>query len=368
MLRLSSSEEANTGNGGGLRGHGEDAARGLYYGDQDELIEADEQDSINDEEEDSDKKDEKDIEYIEPSNRIIGGVQSAYGRYKYFAIIHTGNYNCHAYGCTECGGTVVHDDFVLTAAHCLKPYMDVHVGAYRYNEKGESPPVVAKFVHPSYDRSAMSHDFLLLKLGAKLSNKIPRVKLGSTNSKNRNKLKALGLGMTEHGRLAATLREVTVKEISNAECNARWRYNGFIKNEMMCAGDYRKDSCQGDSGGPLCIPGDDPAGRDDVQVALVSFGKGCGDQNFPGVYARVAYAKKWIDEIICKHSNYKPTRCNPAVKAKPTCNDKQGYFIDWRSSRWLSCYYLSGQSTNTKNYFCRQSHVKNFCLNTCNNC
>jgi trypsin len=58
--------------------------------------------------------------------------------------------------------------------------------------------------------------------------------------------------------------------------------NGEITNNMMCARDTDKDSCQGDSGGPLYDS------ENNVLVGVVSFGIGCADSNYPGVYARVS--------------------------------------------------------------------------------
>ena len=62
---------------------------------------------------------------------------------------------------------------------------------------------------------------------------------------------------------------------------------------MICAAREGKDSCQGDSGGPL-ITAD---GRD-IQVGIVSFGEGCADLNYPGVYASVAAHYDWIISLV----------------------------------------------------------------------
>ena len=88
---------------------------------------------------------------------------------------------------------------------------------------------------------------------------------------------------------------VRVPVISNDDCNDA--YNGDITDAMVCAGHLgigEKDACTGDSGGPLvCIHGGKA-----VITGVVSFGSGCAQPDFPGVYSRVAYVLDWIKENL----------------------------------------------------------------------
>uniref|UniRef100_A0A8C7P362 Peptidase S1 domain-containing protein n=1 Tax=Oncorhynchus mykiss TaxID=8022 RepID=A0A8C7P362_ONCMY len=93
-----------------------------------------------------------------------------------------------------------------------------------------------------------------------------------------------------------TLQEVTVPVVGNRKCNCL--YTGFssITNNMICAGllSGGKDSCQGDSGGPIVSK----QGLVWIQSGVVSFGKGCAEANFPGVYTRVSQYQTWINSQI----------------------------------------------------------------------
>jgi len=83
-----------------------------------------------------------------------------------------------------------------------------------------------------------------------------------------------------------------VQMINRDDCNQA--YNGGSNEQIgtssICAASPGVDSCQGDSGGPLVL--------DDVQVGIVSWGYGCADEKYPGVYADVGYFQDWITETI----------------------------------------------------------------------
>ena len=80
------------------------------------------------------------------------------------------------------------------------------------------------------------------------------------------------------------LMHVEVEYISNQQCvSDPYLYSDSdITKNMMCAADLYKDSCQGDSGGPLYDPNSEKV------VGITSWGYGCAQPQFPGVYARVS--------------------------------------------------------------------------------
>jgi len=118
------------------------------------------------------------------------------------------------------------------------------------------------------------------------------------------KVTVVGWGVKDasgSGGVSDQLMQVSVNVISNDECDASGdnqdNYNGQITSNMLCAkvNGGGKDSCQGDSGGPLT----NPAGH---QVGVVSWGVGCAEPNFPGVYARVSKAYDWIEKTVCDNN------------------------------------------------------------------
>jgi len=102
-------------------------------------------------------------------------------------------------------------------------------------------------------------------------------------------------------KIPAGLQVGKVQMIFRVDCNQA--YNGGYHHEQVgtssiCAASSGVDSCQGDSGGPLII--------DDVQVGIVSWGYGCADENYPGVYTDVGYFHNWIVETIPSGITFKP--------------------------------------------------------------
>ena len=177
--------------------------------------------------------------------------------------------------------------------------------------------VKAEVPHPNYNDMTVDneHDFMLIFLNEPITHDIELVKLDSSIrlsnellESNSTQLTVMGWGDTnasdEVQEISNELMEVDVKLISNEECEQSsdgmgLSYHDMITENMMCAKDMGEDSCQGDSGGPLVLKSSQGA---DVQVGVVSWGYGCADEHFPGVYSRVSSAYDWIREVTCRRS------------------------------------------------------------------
>ncbi|KGL87346.1 Granzyme A, partial [Charadrius vociferus] len=224
---------------------------------------------------------------------IIGGHVVHPHSWPYMAAIQNEN-------STVCGGALVENQWVLTAAHCELNKSEVRVvlGAHQASiaEKEQQIfGVMHYFPNPQFAWSSMENDIMLLKLNgiAKQNKYVQPLSLPDfyEDIKPGTKCKVAGWGDTSSGKPSKCLRETTLKIVDRKSCESKYRKYTKITSNMLCAvggKKYRKgDACQGDSGGPLIC-----AGR---YSGIVSFGKGCGKRHMPGVYTRLT--EKYIDWI-----------------------------------------------------------------------
>lgn len=232
-------------------------------------------------------------------NRIVGGTQVRQNKYPWTAQLIKGRY----YPRLFCGGSLINDRYVLTAAHCVHNNRDkITIRLLQLDRSSKDPGItrqVSKVImHPQYDSTRIVNDVALLKLDSPvpINDKMRPVCLPSNNHNfDRKDAIVAGWGLIKEGGVTSNyLQEVTVPIITNQECR-NTRYKSKIQDVMLCAGLVKqggKDACQGDSGGPLIVF----EGRYKL-AGVVSFGFGCAQPDAPGVYARIS---KFIDWI---HSN-----------------------------------------------------------------
>lgn len=225
--------------------------------------------------------------------KIVGGVEvNPEGRYPFQVAMIDSNGNQY------CGGSLVDKDWVLCAAHCAGVGSRVYIGRHDLSDDNEifdSIEIDWETMHPDYKNETMDNDFMMVKLKQSSSKTPVTLDDDSVDLSAGVDVTVMGWGTTSsQGAASDILMEVEVDIVSNSECNND--YSGRITDNMVCASRSGKDSCQGDSGGPLIMKGGDVSS--DVQVGVVSFGKGCADPSFPGVYARVSSKISWIKEQI----------------------------------------------------------------------
>ena len=241
-----------------------------------------------------------------PSFFIVGGKESVPMSWPWavqiqFKSPRTGNFT-HI-----CGGTIINEWYVLTAAHCclsLNPRdFKLKVGAYRLKDKGDIKDVDKITVHEGYSTSRHQNDIALFKLKSKISWRpgvspvcLPSLDMQRLDLTGRKSM-LIGWGTTSFGgKVSNELREVDVPIVTNSKCSEAndhiFSGSDRISEKQICAGydEGGKDTCQGDSGGPLLVPFNDRW----VQMGIVSYGNGCAKPRFPGVYTRVSYFIPWI--------------------------------------------------------------------------
>jgi len=209
-----------------------------------------------------------------------------------------GKYAFMVRGGGGCGGSLIAPNVVLTAAHCAGYVSVIQLGRHDLNdgsEPFESFSIDKQIKHPSYNSGTLDYDFMMIKLSGASSYTPVTLDDGSSNTSEGEDLIVMGWGATySNGPTTSKLMQVEVDVIANPRC--RNLYGTTISDRMLCAGrtvsDTTYDACQGDSGGPIINKADGKL------VGVVSWGYGCANPNYPGVYARVSNQIDWINGIL----------------------------------------------------------------------
>ena len=266
--------------------------------------------------------------------RIVGGMEAEARAWPWqVALISSQGSDIKQF----CGGSVIHEKWVLTAAHCVdgasSDDIQVLAGTQNLEEGGQRIDVEAIRMHPDYRGDTLENDIALLELagpaGVDEAVALPDAERSAEVAGPGAMATAIGWGLLRPLRCEPgsktgahrcrprgggdghfvddlTGRPVDMSDVFTSrlmqvelplvgEQTCREAYSGApIDRRTLCAGLKKggKDSCQGDSGGPLVVRD----GDEWVQVGVVSWGAGCAKPGKYGVYTSVGTFAEWVNK------------------------------------------------------------------------
>jgi len=255
-------------------------------------------------------------QFMQDANRIVGGEAAPSMIPWQVAMLSN--------GWQFCGGTILDACTILSARHCFTSTSTsgktIRAGSTNKYSGGQTrgiSQVIWDTANP-YNSQTLNNDWVILKLDSplELNDDVLPACLPSSSWMPENTAAVAercftsGWGtLSSGGSSTSNLQYVRVPAITNAVCNNY--YSGSITDPMICAG-YPgvggKDACQGDSGGPFICQD----GTDAVITGVVSWGIGCAEAQYPGVYARATTALNFIQNNMGCSSTPSPPSPSPS--------------------------------------------------------
>lgn len=231
--------------------------------------------------------------------RIVNGFDSRHGQFPFYAFLKLQREDTKIF---YCGGTLLNENFVLTAGHCVYniTHVELHLGSLHKDCSTESGRIISKVsrrflhIHPHYEHKYLTNDIALIKLRKPIefSDIIQPVYFpNECDIAESTDLLAIGNGRIGDGdKLAATLQFTTLTTISSLECSQVYPF--INESTVFCATAlYNGAICEGDSGGPL------------IHVLLYtfygisSFAHHSGVSGLPQGFTNVLAYLPWISEV-----------------------------------------------------------------------
>merc|ERR1712156_286512 len=255
-------------------------------------------------------------EFMLNADRIVGG-EDAPSPIPWQVAVLSGSFQF-------CGATILDESTLLCAAHCqVSTSHSIRAGSVNKKSGGQVRNIAQVMNNIQYNPNTFENDFAILKLDSplELNDDVKPACLSTSSdyldvSSTEEECFTSGWGTLSSGGFSTDICQfVRVPAITNAECNAD--YGGSIADSMICAGypgEGGKDACQGDSGGPFVCNNNGKA----VVAGVVSWGNGCADPDFPGVYARTTYVLDWIKANLGLPGPPGPTTAPPTGCVSPS--------------------------------------------------
>lgn len=249
--------------------------------------------------------------------RVVGGDSADADQFPWQAAIIFDS--ADPYNSLHCGGSIINERWILTAAHCSNDGAGyVVVGTQDLEDTTTAQIIEIEQWHPHPDyvdegetdpsKVIFDNDIALIELATPID-------LDACGSHcaliepvtDNNESNVMGLSSdayvsgwgetigsaSELSYYPPDLQWATLKIVSCNDSPSLYADNEITSN-MFCAGvsNFTKDSCSGDSGGPLVVSNQSGTGH--VQAGVVSWGNGCAINGYPGVYTRLSQYEDWI--------------------------------------------------------------------------
>ncbi|XP_049313863.1 trypsin alpha-3-like [Bactrocera dorsalis] len=199
-----------------------------------------------------------------------------------------------------CGGSLVRNNAVLTAAHCVKDHnvkaLRVHANTINLGDTGVVRTIKSKWVPKEYNKHTLNNDVAVLILSSAIWS-APVIPLHKSAVAVGTSCLVIGHGRTkENGVVSKQLQEIRVPVMSRKVCQHKYLGKFVITQSMMCAAERgnKHAPCKGDSGGPMICNG--------KQAGIVSWGKSCGRLKYPDVYTDISQVNGFIKYVLKKYA------------------------------------------------------------------
>ncbi|XP_058415509.1 serine protease 38 [Diceros bicornis minor] len=251
--------------------------------------------------------------------KIIGGMDAPERKWPWQVSVHYAGFHI-------CGGSIIHEYWVLSAAHCFgrdssNEMFDMYVGLVNLRVAGNHTQwfeVNKVILHPTYEKyHPVGGDIALVQLKTRIvfSDSVLPVCIAPPDLNLQNvTCWATGWGLvSQQGSSSNQLQEAQLPLIPLSLCRLLYGGTSQVLLDMLCAGELMnvKTVCEGDSGGPLVCE----FNHIWLQIGVVSWGRGCAYPMYPAVYARVSYFSEWI-RYHMEHTP-PPTQPLPALSSTP---------------------------------------------------
>ena len=253
----------------------------------------------------------------ESAPNIVGGTAAAVGAYPFFVSILSNLSGGTPLQRVFCGATLISSEWVMTAGHCIRDSLHVHgdvqpseitlvIGRTTLTDttQGQTRSVDQILVHPNFTNVKVPvNDVALLHLSTPSTFPWARLALPGDPLAPGASLRAIGHGSTvSGGGQSDALRQVDLPVQSDATMQSAYG-SDYDPATMIGAGPLTggMDTCQGDSGGPLFVA----SGIQVAVVGITSWGNGCAQPNFPGVYGEVwqGTMRSFVDATVARPAN-----------------------------------------------------------------